>query len=217
MDGNTKAVISDMVDDWLTYRYEWDGAPLANLVSRVAVVIDGGPEIDVWGNPSAVLPRNGCSFAADDGSVNFSVLCEAFFENGKMRLTGLLIHPDTGLLSPEQFEGFNAQIKLGCLDRHDPDAPYKFNPQMGSSIENGVLQADHVAQSAAYELAADFGWGTNRIMAATTAATIAGFAAHEAMEFHQSSCGVPVLDPHEVDKAECVVEFADGTVIPFLI
>lgn len=222
MDTTTKSKLEVMVDDWLSYRFEWDDIPIGNMVGKVTITLEGDSPQTVWENPNPTLPENGKLFGESGRRANWGdthdgwgAISDQFFTARKpfheltdgphLRLTGLLLDSRTvRRLQPDALAGRATYLAVLCHDRETVGTPQEFD-----LVD---LWYPHLCHPETDRLAAGHGWGANRIAVGTTAATIARMAAHETLEMWQSAPNVPVIDPHK-QEIECVVTFADGATI----
>lgn len=193
-----------MVNDWLQHRFEWDGTPIGDLVAHVQVEFDG-EVVDVWGTDPGFVPA---AAPSNGDQVNWDALSAAFHnEDGTSRFDGLLIHPHTKF-SADALETL-AWVVIGCLERNDPTGPYHLDPKTVELPDTRVIMTPHPVTTNARRLLNVHGWDYPKIAAGTTAYLVAKLAAHEALELHQSTPGVPEVDPHK-HQIPCSVTFHDG-------
>ncbi|MCZ1012314.1 hypothetical protein [Streptomyces lydicus] len=188
-----------MVDQWL-HDFSWKKTPLAEFITGVDVAFDEHPATSLW--RSAVPGR---AVPSGPPLTNLPPLDEAPFNMwhplwfelvNVWHLTGTWLHPESHFCTDQlAFAEERAYLYVGCHDREYPSGLRRYDPDRSPISHDQGVTAFPLRTFRALEFHAD-GHCPEAAMLLCAGIAVVESAVHEALEMHQSSPGIPVLDPH---------------------
>ncbi|KAB7835788.1 hypothetical protein [Streptomyces mobaraensis] len=203
-----------MIDEWMR-DFTWDHTPLSHFVSGIDAAINGAPAHPLWrsGVPTRHLPAGPPPQelpSADTAPFNMRhPLWAHLVQTWQLRCTWL--HPETTYtVEPLAFAENRASLLIGCTDRNAPAAPRRYDPQRDPLTHDMGVIAFPLRPFRALQHHLE-GHVPEAAMLLCAGTAVAESAVHEALEMHQHSPGIPVLDPHAQGvTVDIVVHWAPG-------
>ncbi|MFC5148886.1 hypothetical protein [Streptomyces aureoversilis] len=187
-----------LVGQWL-HDFSWDRAPLDQFITGVDVAFDQYPAAPLWRGTASGRPLPAGARLTGLPPLNdapFNMWHPLWLELIDVwHLAGAWLHPETFFsLDRLAFAEQRAYLHVGCRDRANPSAPRRYDPRRSPVFRDQGVIAFPLRTFRALDHVTEHGPEAAMLLCAGTA--VAESAVHEALEMHQSSPGVPVLDPH---------------------